>query len=222
VRAGTLGALSLALRATPCWADPPPAAPPSYAPAPVTSAAPPPPVAAAAPAPPGYQPAPPGYQPPPGYPAPYWQAPETLPYRADSPIPAGYRVVEKPRMGLIITGGILIGVPYIIGLSAVSTRSYNNGANWLAIPVLGPWLALGARRSACNRSDNTDGSLACAGDVLATTGLIFDGIIQTAGGTLLVIGLAVPKKVLLRQDVAARITFAPIGSGYGIATLGTF
>jgi hypothetical protein len=144
-------------------------------------------------------------------------------------VPPGYRLEEKPRTGLIVAGSIVIGVPYVIGLSAVSTRDSNNGANWLVVPVLGPWIALGARRTACTPSNtNTttttttaDNGVACVGDVFATMGLIFDGLVQATGATLLIVGLAVPKKVLVRQDMA-HVFVTRVGSGYGVAAEGTF
>lgn len=212
-------ALSLTLRVTSSYADPPAAAPPSDAPA------------QASPPPPG--PPPPMGAPPPGAPYYYYypaQAPATLPYRADAPVPAGYRLEEKTRTGFIIAGSIVIGVPYVIGLSAVSTRDSNNGANWLLVPVLGPWIAIGARRKACTPSNTnntttttttTDNGLDCLGDAFATMALVFDGLIQATGATLLVVGLAVPKKVLVRQDMA-HVFVTRIGSGYGVATEGTF
>jgi hypothetical protein len=166
----------------------------------------------------------PGYpQGAPGYPSPYWQAPETLPYREGSPIPAGYRVEEKTRTALVVVGALTLGIPYLIGLSAVSTQNSNNGANWLLVPAIGPWLAIGARKTVCKRSVNQtlDQGLECTSEALATTGLVFDGIVQTAGATLLIIGLVLPKKVLVRQDVA-RFTFTRVGSGYGITADGMF
>jgi hypothetical protein len=199
----------------------------------VASAPAPAPLPAAAPAPAPAQAAGPGNLPviapgyPPsaaGYPPPVWQAPETLPYHEGSPIPAGYRVVEKTRTGFVIAGALTLGIPYVIGLSAVSTHDSNNGANWLLVPAIGPWLAIAARRHVCKYeagSISVNDPVECTTDALATTGLVFDGIVQTAGATLLVIGFALPKKVLVRQDVA-QITFARIGSGYGVAAHGTF
>lgn len=136
-------------------------------------------------------------------------------------MPPGYRLVERSRTGLIVAGAIVVGVPYVIGLSFATRSNGSNGAAWLLVPGIGPWLAIGARRDACDRA-NVDGSLACAADVLATTGLVFDGLIQTTGAVLLIVGLTVPKKVLVRQDVAAKLKLAPVGSGYGLAAVGTF
>src|SRR5262249_44822941 len=144
--------------------------------------------------------------PPPGYPVapsaqgPYWQSPETLSYREGSPIPAGYRVEHRARTGLVVAGALVLGIPYLIGLSAVSTRGDSNGANWLLVPAIGPWLAIGARHSTCSSSTNTSSSerAQCAADILATTGLVFDGLVQTAGATLLIVGLALPKTLLVR------------------------
>ena len=111
-----------------------------------------------------------------------------------------------------------------VGAMRSTAPGANNGANWLLVPVLGPWLAIAARKDVCTYKVNGTtvvDPVDCTTDVLSVTGLVFDGIVQTAGATLLVIGFALPKKVLVRQDVA-QITFRRIGSGYGIAAVGSF
>lgn len=128
------------------------------------------------------------------------------------------------RTGLVVAGAVVMGVPYVIGLSAVTSSTSRNGAAWLIVPGIGPWLSLGARRSACSSpSTNSavDNSFDCLGDALASTGLIFDGIIQTAGATLLIVGIASPKKVLVRDDTVS-VTPAHVGSGYGVLAQGRF
>jgi hypothetical protein len=133
-------------------------------------------------------------------------------------------VDTRVRTGLVLAGGLTLGIPYLIGLSAVSTHDSNNGANWLLVPAIGPWLAIAARRNVCtysNRSAMITDPIECTTDAFAVTGLVFDGIVQTAGATLLIIGFALPKKVLVRQDLV-KISFTRVASGSGIMASGSF
>jgi hypothetical protein len=60
----------------------------------------------------------------------------------------------------------------------------------------------------------------CLADVFVVMGLIADGIMQTAGGTLLLIGYMNPKRELVREHARVRVRPMRVGSGYGIgATL---
>ena len=225
--------LWLLLRSAPARAEPAATAPPSY-----PGETEPPSAAGTPPRPAPHEPAPAGtpssqpvapqrypdpapgyaYPPPPAY---GWQgAPATLPYRDDKPIPPGYRLVERTRTGLVVAGAIVLGVPYVIGLSFVSTHDSDSGANWLIVPGIGPWMALGARRTSCSQT-TTDKDPQCVGDAFAVMGLVFDGILQTTGATLLIVGLAVPKHVLVRQDVAG-VTLGRVGSGYGMVMRSAF
>jgi hypothetical protein len=146
--------------------------------------------------------------------------PITLPYREDAPFPPGYRLEQRTRTGLVVAGAIVLGVPYVIGLGATSTNGGDPAMNWLFVPGVGPWMALGLRRSSCYGKANIEGSLCHAGDAFAVMGLIMDGIVQTAGATLLIVGLAVPKKVYVRKDVQLGLIPAPAGTGLGVQ--GTF
>jgi hypothetical protein len=128
-------------------------------------------------------------------------------------------VEERPRTGLVIAGAIVVGVPYLIGVSAISADHGDNGTGWLWVPALGPWMALAERRR-CTATD-ADGVSECTGDVFARMALIMDGIVQTAGATLLVVGLAVPKKVLVRQD-PVQISVIPVRSGSVLGVRGSF
>jgi len=54
------------------------------------------------------------------------------------------------------------------------------------------------------------------------TGLIFDGIIQATGATLLLVGYLNPKQELVRDERALRIVPARVGSGYGVGLSAAF
>jgi hypothetical protein len=151
--------------------------------------------------PPGYPP--PGYPPgqqlpqnayPNGYPGayagPYAPTPPTkLPYREGVAPPAGYHLEENPRKGLVISGAIVLGTTYFLSAS-IGMASSNHDDRWLAVPVLGPFLDLGARgdRSSCP-SDAT-----CPVEIVIRTYLAIDGVVQAAGALLLISGFAFQKK----------------------------
>jgi hypothetical protein len=197
--------------------------PPPAAAAPYPAAAPPPgaPPAAYPPPPAGYAYPPPGYA---AYPTPL-RAPDSVPYDG-GPVPAGYHVEERPRRGLLIGGPIILGVPYILGLTVASSENFPNSTGWLVVPGIGPWITLAARHKSTNCtgsssfSDCVDSSL----DSATRTFLILDGLMQTAGAVMTIVGIASPRQVVAR-DFVGRLHLAPstIGrTGYGGFVTGTF
>src|SRR5207248_3193025 len=132
-----------------------PAAQPGAYPAPQPGAYP----ATAAP-PPGYPvyAASPYAPPPPGYAyAPALRVPDSVPYEG-GPIPAGYHVESRPRRGLLIGGAVILGVPYVLGLSIASGEDFPNRTGWLVVPGVGPWITLATRhRAGCGGSDSCTG-----------------------------------------------------------------
>jgi hypothetical protein len=218
---------------------PPPAAPPGAAPA--QPAAPAAPLTAPPPAPPGAAPPAYGYPaypapvayppPPPGYAYAYPtapRAPESVAYDG-GPVPAGYHVEERPRRGMLVAGPIILGVPYVLGLTVASSENFPNSTGWLAVPALGPWITLAARHRSNSCSDDfnggcSDGSLDDSLDSTTRTFLILDGLTQATGAILFIYGLASPKKVIAR-DFVGSLNFAPakIGrDGYGGVVMGLF
>lgn len=225
-----------------------PAPPPAAAPAASAPAAPPypyPPPASAAP--PGYPPNQyPGYPPsttsgqwvpspdgktyvqvPPGY-----EAPLELPYREGQPIPSGYHLEERPRRGAVITGYVLGGVGYGAAVLAALGSDFANHSGWLLLPVVGPWLTLGLRDyHDCSNQTSSDSTSSdydstydeeCVEDGFAMAGLIIDGMLQAAGATLVFIGHAAPKQVLVRGQISLRLTPLRVGPGYGLGVMGAF
>jgi len=145
-------------------------------------------------------------------------------------VPAGFHVEERPRRGLLIAGPVILGVPYVLGLTVASSENFPNSTGWLAVPALGPWITLAARHrsnSTCTSSFDTT----CSGDSIDTavdsttrTFLILDGLTQGAGTILLIYGLASPKKVVTRDFVGSlHLAPARIGrDGYGGFVTGVF
>jgi hypothetical protein len=197
-------------------AGPPPGqAPPGQAPPPYQQQS-------GYPPPPGY-----GYPPPPGYgyppPPGYYGAPPRQPppkWEEGDPVPAGYHVEEKTRTGLIIAGAITLGVPYVIGLSFASSSNFYNASGWLVVPALGPWLTLALRENRCNQT-TTNELVDCVADPLIRVYLVIDGLAQTAGAILLVLG-ATSKRTRLVPDSAITVSPVRIGTGYGLGLRATF
>ncbi len=159
----------------------------------------------------------------PTYPHPYGAPPTVLPrrkpYREGDPIPPGYHLESHPRSGLVTAGWILTGIGYGTGMMAALSADFANETGWLAVPFVGPWMTLGKRRSCGEQEDGT--VVDCVGDVFAVMGLITDGIIQTLGGTFLLIGYTATKEVLV-LDTAIQVRPMRVGTGYGAGVSGAF
>ena len=164
---------------------PPPAAEPRAVPPP-------------APAPP----VPPAPSPPGAY---YWpyavgfydrSPPTELRYVEGRPIPAGYHLETRARKGLVITGAILLGVPYALSASVASSSTADSD-RWLWLPVIGPFADLAARGDRCVQSYDL---VRCTDDSAERFFLTLDGIVQAAGTAMLVLGLALPQRLLVRDD----------------------
>ena len=106
-------------------------------------------------------------------------------------MPPGYHLEERPRKGLVIAGAVVFGTTYFLS-AAIGMSSKNTDDRWLLVPVFGPFLDLGARGNNCTTSSSTT---AC--DALETVVrfyLALDGVVQGAGGLLLISGFVFPKK----------------------------
>jgi hypothetical protein len=137
--------------------------------------------------------------------------PLLLPYRPGVPIPRGYHVEHRPATGLLVTGGVTLGVGYLTALGIGLHYEFDNGTGWTALPIVGPWAAIGARSFECdvNGIDGVDGiddlddinteetareAERCIGraqsEALGIALLAVDGMIQATGAILLVAGMA--------------------------------
>lgn len=132
-------------------------------------------------------------------------------WRDGDPIPYGYHREERVRKGMVITGPILFGVPYLYGtlLASASHDIDHDEFTALYIPVLGPFIQMSKTDSATGR------------EILA-----IDGVLQATGAFLFIYGLAVPRAILVRNDLGS-ISLAPVrmgqdGRGNGLALFGTF
>lgn len=136
-----------------------------------------------------------------------------------------YEEKTEQRIGLIVGGSIMLGLGYGIPLSIVAVAEFPNETDWLAVPVVGPWITMARMRfGSCDRTpglidDPCDDGLEEAGDVLGAVALGFTGVIQAAGLTMLVVGVASPK-----TKVVPVYAFAPLvlDGGAGLSVAGSF
>ena len=142
--------------------------------------------------------------------------PRTIPFEEGGPVPQGYTLREKPRVGLVVGGAVALGVLYLTSLfvyviaDAISCiDGCGDNDLWpLAVPVVGPFVAIGT----------TDAERA------GLSFLILDGIGQTAGLTMLILGIVSKKKVWVRNDLG-ELRVSPIAfadGGRGLALAGRF
>ena len=128
------------------------------------------------------------------------------------PIPPGYHPATRMRTGLVAGGISMFAAPYLISVIVAAGNANTGSDNVLYIPVLGPFIDLGNQHS-YDASSNA----------LAGVFLVLDGVLQATGVALTIWGLAVPKTVLVRNDLGAlknvRITpmVAKNMTGLGVA-----
>jgi hypothetical protein len=162
---------------------------PAPAPAPAGSAAPSPyPSPYPYPYPPSY-----GFRP---YPAPDLASlPDVIDYNEGTPIPPGYKYVERDRKRLVISGSIIFSVMYGVTLMGAIASAIDVDSEYLPmfIPLIGPFVTAG-------NAQHMDG--------IWKFFLVTDGLAQVTGAALLVAGLAWSEKVLVR-DKTLQTSLAP-------------
>lgn len=133
---------------------------------------------------------------------------EERPYVAGDPVPPGYDVETSTHDGAATAryfGAGFLGLGY--GAAYVGALADPSNLSWLFVPLLGPWISLGQVES---------------GKVL----LVVDGVLQTAGGLVLLGGLLGSGKQLVRQGNANSARLEPQISPYlstqGVGLLGSF
>lgn len=135
-------------------------------------------------------------------------------WQEGEPIPPGYHPAERVRLGLVVGGATLFGVMYLFSALAAgvcssaqegTTTSICGGSTTkedpLLLPAIGPFIQMAEGGNA-------------VGDVF----LAIDGLAQLGGIAMLIYGLAVPKPVLVRNDLGKasppRLEISPmVGAG---------
>lgn len=186
------------------------------------------------PPPPGYVPAPPpGYVPAPGpgYATPLYQqtqpsyVPQSVAFSGPpvikdwsegEPVPPGYHPKTRTRVGLVVGGAVLFGTTYLFSalgaaIGADANPGQTNPYSALLIPGAGPFIQM-------FQSGNSS---------VGNFFLALDGLCQVGGISMFAIGLAAPKTVLVRNDLAnsaPRLSIVPIvgPDRSGMSLVGTF
>ena len=183
-------------------------------------------------APPGW--APPGYAGAPAAPYRYPATPMEMRYVEGRAIPQGYHLESRPRKGLVVSGSIVFGIAYFLSLSVAASSKYEPD-RWLYAPLIGPFVDLGNRKENCSTipMGSFGTSTTCQDDSSERFFLMADGLMQASGSLMLILGLALPQQLLVRDDApyvsgspsrfAWTITPRGMGrSGYGLGVVGTF
>lgn len=148
-------------------------------------------------------------------------------------MPPGYRVVDRSS-GLVLGGALTFLAGYAAGLGLAASKSFENGTGYTAIPVVGPWAAIGARSFTCRVpiSINVDGASVqrelnkCVGQALdEVTTVVFltvDGLVQATGAVLFFVGLGSSYQELVREDLPkTAVRILPEG-GAALSVSGSF
>lgn len=142
--------------------------------------------------------------------------------------PPGYQVEEHTPATPIVVGSLLVGVPYATGLGIAAAEGFANSSGWLAVPVLGPWLALGARDNPCDgardaQEFNSDVGH-CVAEPFVRGMLVLDGVLQATGSVVLIAGASASEKRVVPKRSARVVAMPqPVGrSGYGVGVVGSF
>ncbi|HXI56327.1 MAG TPA: hypothetical protein VNO55_09725 [Polyangia bacterium] len=130
-------------------------------------------------------------------------------WRPEQPVPPGYHPETRMRRGSIIAGLITFGVPYLYSslFAAAGEDANSSSLRPLWVPVLGPFLEIANSHSA-----------------VADYALVLDGLTQGLGAGLLIYGIAYPRTVLIRNDLAmVQVTPMRLGrDGNGVGFVGRF
>lgn len=159
--------------------------------------------------------------------------PPILPYRKGLPVPPGYRVVQRSATGLTLGGGLTFLGAYAAALGLAATQGFENGTGYTAIPVVGPWAAIGGRTFKCNApvTTNTVAALQrainkCVGtafdEVVTVVFLTADGLVQATGAVLFFVGLGSGYLELVREDLPQTAVHVLPEGGFGLTVRGSF
>lgn len=121
------------------------------------------------------------------------------------PVPPGYHAVKRRRKGLLLGGGLTFGVTYFVTAlaGAIAADAGAGRGALLLLPVFGPLGGMG-------------------GSATTSFLLALDSLAQAAGVAVFAVGMAKPRPVLVRDDLAkievapAPLTFGSHGVGFGL------
>lgn len=155
--------------------------------------------------------------------------PAALPVYGNLPAPPGYVLEERVNTGLVIGGAVTWGAMYAVSLGYAGSRGFDDGMGVVAVPLLGPWIAIGQRDFSCDFGLTTQAITQCQQKTIdqATTVIVLAGLGlgQMVGAALTVIGLLDSESLWVRSDLLnARWTLdaAPTVGGGELMMRGAF
>lgn len=128
----------------------------------------------------------------------------------------------------MIFGGLAtFGIAYSTALVLGASANFGDGTGWVAVPVIGPWAAIGARSYHCSNDPSLANQCVSGAfsEVQTIAILSADGVIQAAGAVLFVVGLASGEDELVRKEppVSFRVLPRTVGvDGFGVGVDGRF
>lgn len=125
-----------------------------------------------------------------------------------------YREETVYSNAAIVAGSLLIGIPYLIGISVAASNEFSAPSGYHAIPIAGPWVHLAKMDYSCPKEVEPAGRCATKtlGNVFMTMGNIISGGSQLAGAITLAVGLTSGKKALVPDFAHFNIMPAPSGA----------
>jgi hypothetical protein len=133
--------------------------------------------------------------------------PPQMDWDDDRQAPPGYHLETRVRKGLVIAGSVTFGSMYLLtamGAAIANDSCKSCNGSLLYVPVAGPLLYLG--------------------EVPSQTGKLFlvvDSVAQAAGAAMLIAGIASPKTIAVRNDLA-KIEITPVFGPGSAGIVGTF
>jgi hypothetical protein len=115
-------------------------------------------------------------------------------------VPACYRIEERSRRALWVTGIALSGTGYLFTVGHLVDAGFEDRRAWYLVPVVGGW--------AGGPEGTLEGSIVSVLSVMQLTGAILIGA-----------GFATPKLVLVPDMTGVGVYPSRVGGGYGL--LGT-
>lgn len=135
--------------------------------------------------------------------------------------------------GLVVGGAILFGASYAVGLGYGAANGFESGLGAVAVPLIGPFLAMGSRDLGCEvppigigvdpgaEVEACQQRLVNEGATLAALAGI--GVAQVLGGGLLLIGVFDRDEAWIRLDVSGEtLAISPRLTPGGLEVRGSF
>jgi hypothetical protein len=153
-----------------------------------------------------------------------------LPYYKEYPVPPGYEVVKRPASGLIKGGLVGWSIAYAGAIGFAAVEGFENGTAWLAVPLIGPWGAIGARNYEQCKTSTVAEAKRCVRNAVKEVQIItfvaVDGIGQLAGALVMLAGGLSSKEELIRSDLVEKVEVSVLppanGDPWALSVRGVF